>query len=46
MSSPIAPDRIEALLRGEDGTDPGERRIAALLDELALGAVSAPDALR
>lgn len=46
MSSPIAPDRIEALLRGEGGADPGERRIAALLDELALGAVSAPDALR
>lgn len=46
MSSPIAPDRIEALLRGEGGTDPGERRIAALLDELALGAVSAPVALR
>ncbi len=46
MSSPIAPDRIEALLRGEGGTDRGERRIAALLDELALGAVSAPDALR
>ena len=46
MSSPIAPDRIEALMRGEGGTDAGERRIAALLDELALGAVSAPDALR
>ena len=46
MSSPIAPDRIEALLRGEGGSDADERRIAALLDELALGAVSAPDALR
>ena len=46
MSSPIAPDRIEALLRGEGGADADERRIAALLDELALGAVSAPDALR
>ena len=44
--TPIRPDRIEALLRGEGGEDAGERRVAALLDELALGAVVAPPALR
>ena len=33
-SDPIAPDRLEALLRGEAGADGRERRIGALLDEL------------
>ena len=36
-SDPIAPDRLEALLRGEAGADGGERRIGALLDELTVG---------
>ena len=34
---PIAPDRLEALLRGESGDDGRERRIGALMDELTHG---------
>jgi hypothetical protein len=46
VSDPIAPDRLEALLRGEAGTDDGERRIGALLDELTIGELAPPAALR
>ena len=45
-SDPIAPERLEALLRGEAGTDGRERRIGALLDELTLGEISPPAELR
>jgi len=45
-SDPIAPDRLEALLRGEAGTDGRERRIGALLDELTLGEIAPPAELR
>ncbi len=45
-SDPIAPDRLEALLRGEAGADGGERRIGALLDELTLGEIAPPSELR
>jgi hypothetical protein len=41
-SEPIAPDRLEALLRGEAGADGRERRIGALLDELTLGEIVPP----
>jgi hypothetical protein len=37
---PIAPDRLEALLRGESGNDGRERRIGALVDELTLGEIA------
>ena len=46
MSDAIAPDRLEALLRGEAGTDGRERRIGALLDELTVGEIAAPAELR
>ena len=45
-SDPIAPERLEALLRGEAGADGRERRIGALLDELTLGEISPPAELR
>ena len=45
-TSEIAPDRLEALLRGEAGTDDRERRIGALLDELNVGETPAPAELR
>jgi hypothetical protein len=45
-SEPIAPDRLEALLRGEAGTDPRERRMGALLDELTVGEIVPPAELR
>ena len=45
-SDPIAPDRLEALLRGEAGTDAGERRVGALLDELTAGEIAPPAELR
>jgi hypothetical protein len=45
-SDPIAPERLEALLRGEAGTDGRERRIGALLDELTLGEISPHAELR
>ena len=45
-SDPIAPERLEALLRGEAGTDGRERRIGALLDELTLGEIAPPAELR
>ena len=45
-SDPIAPDRLEALLRGEAGADGRERRIGALLDELTIGEISPPAELR
>ena len=45
-SDPIAPDRLEALLRGEAGTDDSERRIGALLDELTVGEIAPPAELR
>jgi hypothetical protein len=45
-SDPIAPDRLEALLRGEAGADGRERRIGALLDELTLGEIAPPAELR
>jgi hypothetical protein len=45
-SDPIAPERLEALLRGEAGADGRERRIGALLDELTLGEIAAPAELR
>jgi hypothetical protein len=45
-SDPIAPERLEALLRGEAGTDGRERRIGALLDELTLGEIAPPSELR
>ena len=45
-SDPIAPDRLEALLRGEAGTDGRERRIGALLDELTQGEIAPPAELR
>jgi hypothetical protein len=43
---PIAPDRLEALLRGESGNDGHERRIGALMDELTLGEIAPPAELR
>jgi Domain of unknown function (DUF4349) len=46
VSDPIAPDRLEALLRGEAGVDDGERRVGALLDELTLGEIAPPAELR
>ena len=46
VSDPIAPDRLEALLRGEAGADDGERRIGALLDELTVGEIAPPAELR
>jgi Domain of unknown function (DUF4349) len=46
MSDPIAPDRLEALLRGEAGADGRERRIGALLDELTVGEIAPPSELR
>jgi hypothetical protein len=45
-SDPIAPDRLEALLRGETGADGRERRIGALLDELTVGEIAPPAELR
>jgi hypothetical protein len=45
-SDPIAPDRLEALLRGEAGSDGRERRMGALLDELTLGEIAPPAELR
>jgi uncharacterized protein DUF4349 len=45
-SEPIAPDRLEALLRGEAGVDGRERSIGALLDELTVGEIAAPAELR
>ena len=45
-SDPIAPDRLEALLRGEAGADGRERRIGALLDELTVGEIAPPAELR
>ena len=42
----IAPDRLEALLRGEAGADGRERRIGALLDELTIGEIAPPAELR
>ena len=45
-SDPIAPDRLEALLRGEAGSDGRERRIGALLDELTVGEIAPPAELR
>ena len=45
-SDPIAPERLEALLRGEAGTDGSERRIGALLDELTVGEITPPAELR
>ena len=43
---PIAPDRLEALLRGEAGADGRERRVGALLDELTIGEIAPPAELR
>src|SRR5664279_3596600 len=45
-SEPIAPDRLEALLRGEAGADGRERRLGALLDELTAGEIAPPAELR
>jgi len=45
-SDPIAPDRLEALLRGEAGADGRERRLGALLDELTAGEIAPPAELR
>jgi len=45
-SDPIAPDRLEALLRGEAGADSRERRMGALLDELTVGEIAPPAELR
>ena len=45
-SDPIAPDRLEALLRGEAGGDPRERRLGALLDELTVGEIAPAAELR
>jgi hypothetical protein len=45
-SDPIAPDRLEALLRGEAGADGRERRMGALLDELTVGEIAPPSELR
>ena len=45
-SDPIAPARLEALLRGEAGADGHERRIGALLDELTVGEITPPAELR
>src|SRR5690242_20458802 len=45
-SDPIAPDRLEALLRGEAGGDPRERRLGALLDELTVGDIAPTAELR
>jgi hypothetical protein len=45
-SDPIAPGRLEALLRGEAGADGRERRIGALLDELTVGEITPPAELR
>ena len=46
MSEELAPDRLEALLRGEAGVSGHERRIGALLDELTMGEIAPPAALR
>jgi Domain of unknown function (DUF4349) len=46
VSDPIAPERLEALLRGEAGADAGERRIDALLDELTVGEIAPAAELR
>jgi hypothetical protein len=43
---PIAPERLEALLRGEAGSNDRERRIGALMDELTLGEIAPPAELR
>jgi Domain of unknown function (DUF4349) len=45
-SDPIAPDRLEALLRGEAGGDARERRLGALLDELTVGEIAPTAELR
>ena len=45
-SDPIAPERLEALLRGEAGADGRERRMGALLDELTVGEIAPPAELR
>ena len=45
-SDPIAPERLEALLRGEAGSDGRERRMGALLDELVVGEIAPPAELR
>jgi hypothetical protein len=45
-SDQIAPERLEALLRGEAGADGRERRIGALLDELTVGEIAPPTELR
>jgi hypothetical protein len=45
-TSEIAPDRLEALLRGEAGVDGPERRIGALLDELTVGEIAPTSELR
>jgi hypothetical protein len=45
-SDPIAPERLEALLRGEAGVDGRERRIGALLDELTVGEIAPAAELR
>jgi hypothetical protein len=45
-SDRIAPDRLEALLRGEAGADGHERRVGALLDELTVGEIAPPAELR
>ena len=45
-SDPIAPDRLEALLRGESGSDGRERRIGALVDELTVGEIAPSAELR
>ena len=45
-SDPIAPERLEALLRGEAGSDGRERRMGALLDELVVGEIAPPSELR
>jgi hypothetical protein len=45
-SDPIAPDRLEALLRGEAGADGRERRMGALLDELTVGEITPSAELR
>jgi hypothetical protein len=45
-SDPIAPERLEALLRGEAGADSRERRMGALLDELSVGEIAPRAELR
>ncbi len=46
VSDPIAPERLEALLRGEAGADARERRVGALLDELTVGEIAPTAELR